>query len=205
MKYVLINLMRRLGIGIGVVAIFASLFWIMGSSASATGYLQTWRWQFEPKEQEIYFQVTNQGGNWGMADFQGFYIDRHGQVVAFDHSDPDMSLDHDKQYSLETMLSSYGPNPTIVGTIDRTQLNEMFALVGPLSRSRVFPPTGSTIDLDRVTYHAFQFENGSATYYPVLIYQHGDDKLINPAPEARALYEWLHAIDVELREVNLRE
>ena len=104
----------------------------------------------------------------------------------------------------EEILASYAAVRELVGQVEQSELQAMFALVGPASRGKLYSRL-AMFDAGLLRYDAYQLNSTDGLYYAVLLEQQGDTKITNSADEATILAEWLRDVSATCQRSDGRE
>jgi hypothetical protein len=130
---------------------------------------------------------------WGYK-LSGMYIESDGTVWTYEHTGtpwypekikPDVLSERD-------MLTKH-KNARQIGTVDRTQLKDMAAMIKPAARGKVTrvagPGTGDgTVEV------AYLLDPKASTYHEIILAGQGDRVATNSAPQAQMLLDYLHNV-----------
>jgi len=145
-------------------------------------------------EQRFYFEMTHANYAW-VKQLRGVYIDRQGDVYAYDHSHAMWEPADPDAYTAEELLQKFDSQKDHIGTVDAATLRRMTALIDAAAQGRLSEPVNECADAGITAYLAYQFDRNSGKYLPVVLYQAGDWAQKNLSDEAATLSEWLFTFE----------
>jgi hypothetical protein len=145
-------------------------------------------------EQCFFFEMMHANYAW-VKQHHGVYIDHQGDVYTYNHSHAMWEPADPAAYTEEELLQKFESKKELIGRVDAPTLRRMVALIDSAAKGRLSERVNACNDAGITAYLAYQFDQDTRKYLPVLLYQAGDWAQKNLSQEAKTLYEWLFTFE----------
>lgn len=149
--------------------------------------------------QNILFEKHYVNYAWGYQN-NGYLIDSLGNVWTFDISKESIKWkepDKDGYISAAEMNENKARCKTVVAIVHPDTLNYYSSKIWRASYGKISEPFNQMADAGSIVYSAFIYEEKSNRYKKVMLKTWGDWMIINSAPEAESISQWMQRITTE--------
>jgi len=149
--------------------------------------------------QRILFEKHYVNYAWGYQN-NGYLIDSLGNVLTFDISKDTAKWnepDKDGYISTAKMNENLARCKSFVGIIHPDSLNYYSGKIWGASNGSISAPVNQMADAGSIVYSAYIYDIKSNVYKKVMLKTWGDWMIINNAPEAESIFEWMQRINTK--------